>query len=186
MATNLDEFYAEIGQDKAETEAANKRTEDYQAQYRQRLLDNQLESAYRDAGGLDGDAFQALKNSLSCKIDGEQIYILDSSGGIEKNADGTPKTLAEKITEVKRHPVYQSFFKPDSTTPQTADNKPSLAPGQYHYTHEQARNGKIKMEDIASGKAVLADGGKQPSQPNMDGYRQQTKVVNIDDILKGK
>jgi hypothetical protein len=185
MISNDEEYYAEVAQLKAETEAANKQTEDAKAKSKQLLLDSQLESVYRDAGGISGDAFQALKNSLNCEIDGDKIIIRDSSGNIETNPDGSPKTLVEKMSEAKRHPVYQSFFKPDSTPPQNADSKSQLAPGQFYYTREQARNGKIRMEDINSGKAVLAD-EEQYNQMDTEGFRQQTKTVNIDDILRGK
>ncbi|MEG4218679.1 hypothetical protein, partial [Microcoleus sp. Pol14C4] len=129
MITNDDEFQAEKAKLQAETAAANKRYEDTQVQRQKVLLDSHLEAAYRDAGGISGDAFEALKNSLNCRIDGDRIVILDSSGNIETNADGSPKNLSQKMTEAKQHPVYQSFFKPDSTTPQNANSKPQLAPG---------------------------------------------------------
>jgi hypothetical protein len=186
MISNEEEFHAEKARLQAETAAANKRFEDIQIQRQQFLLDSQLEDAYASAGGISGadnEAFQTVKSLLKCEIDDGRIVIRDRFGDIEKNADGTPKSIAEKMA--KQNPTCKSFFKADSATPQNADGRSQLEPGQYYYTREQARNGKIKLEDINSGKAVLSDEGKEYKE-NMEGFRQQTKKVNIDDILGNK
>jgi hypothetical protein len=185
MISNEEEFHAEKARLQAETAAANKRFEDIQVQRQQFLLDSQLESAFSAAGGIGTDdaAFQAVKTILNCEIEGDRIIIRDRSGNIEKNADGTPKSIAEKMTELKQNPTCKSFFKADAAALKSPGNKPPLAAGQYYYTQEQAMAGKVKIEDINSGKAVA-----EPRKPNtpMEGFRQQTKVVNPEKILRGE
>jgi hypothetical protein len=186
MINSEEEFQAEKTRLQVEAAAANKRFEEAQTKKQQLLVDTQLQSAYSEAGGIGADddgAYQAIKSYLKIEIEDGQIVIKDKWGEIEKNADGTAKSVQQKMAELKKNPTFKTFFKADAVESKKPEDKPPLSPGQYYFSREQAMAGKVKIEDINSGKAV-----PEPRKPNtpMEGLAQRTKTVNPEKILRGE
>lgn len=176
---NVDEFYAERADLIAQKEAADKRFEEVQAQTQELTLDTQLEAAYRELGGIgnddDREAYEAIKRHLEGSLrfeDGRPVFF-DERGVIEFGADG-PKTVAEKVAELKQHPTYKQFFSADTNSPQANNSQPKI------YSRQDARDGKASIEDIAFGRASVENSSGVPD------FVPHTKKVNVNELAKLK
>lgn len=177
-----EQFHAEKARLLAETEAADKRSEGLKTQLHELKLDTQFRTAYAEAGGIRTDddlaAYEAVSGHLKTRMEienGRPVF-LDSDGLVELGQYG-PKTLAEKMQELKSSSTFKGFFKDVAVTENqpAQDNQPQ--PGTY--TRQQALKGKVSMRDIASGKAQI-EGSIQPPT------KSDTKVVSASDIAKSK
>jgi hypothetical protein len=162
MINSQEEFQAEKSRLLTETAAANKRAEEAQTKKQQLLLDNQLETAYSESGGIgtDTEAYQAIKSILKIELENGEIVIKDRWGETERNADGTAKSVKQKMAELKQHPTFKGFFSGDGSSSQDGGNSQQTEPKTY--TRDQARNGKVSMDDIAAGKLKLEGVDESP------------------------
>jgi hypothetical protein len=179
MISNEEEFHAEKARLQVEAAAANKRFEDAQSKKQQLILDTHLESAYAESGGIstDSEAYQAIKNHLKIELQDGEIVIKDKWGEIERNADGTAKSVRQKMTELKRTETFKGFFSSGDSSPQDGNSSQQENQTQT-YTREQARAGKVNIADIASGKIQL-----ESTQPSI---RPDAKVVDADKVANLK
>ncbi len=175
---NEDEFYAEKAQLIAEKEAAEKRYQEVQTQTQELALEAQLSAAYAESGGIgndtDREAYEAIKRHLKdgkLQFENGQPVFVDDKGLIELGNNG-PKTIGEKVQELKRHPTFKHFFSAE------ADNRTDQPTGPQTYTREQAIKGKVNINDIASGKIQME--GTQP------GVKPDAKVVSASEVAKLK
>jgi hypothetical protein len=87
----------------------------------------------------------------------DRIVVVDSSGQPELNGEGKPKTIYEKMLELKSGKTLGSFFQSDEDLPRGGGMSGSFGNGKGApaYTRDQARLGKASIDDIASGKAFV-------------------------------
>jgi HD-GYP domain-containing protein (c-di-GMP phosphodiesterase class II) len=87
----------------------------------------------------------------------DRIVVVDSSGQPELNGEGKPKTVYEKMLELKSGKTLGSFFQSDEDLPRGGGMSGSFGSGKSApaYTRDQARLGKASIDDIASGKAFV-------------------------------
>lgn len=174
---NEEQFQTEKAQLIAQAEAATKRYEETQAQTQELILNTQFDAAFKELGGIgsdtDRDAYDAIMRQLksNMKFEKGQPVFVDEFGDIEQGQYG-PKTVREKLAEVKQTSAYKPFFSCDAGT--QADQ----ASGPKTYKLEDARNGKASIEDIASGK-IQAEGVDSARKPD-------TKRVSPEQIAKFK
>lgn len=181
---NEEQFQAEKAQLIAQAEAATKRYEETQAQTQELMLDTQLEAAYKELGGIgnndDREAYDAIKRHLKegerMQFENGKYVFFDERGVIEFGSNG-PKTIAEKVAELKQTPAYKPFFS-GGTSKQTDSN--SQQPETKTYTREDARRGKASINDIASGKASVENSSSKPD------FVPHTKKINATKLAKGK
>jgi hypothetical protein len=180
MILNEDEFYQDKAQSLAEKEIAINREKEALAKIEKLKLDTQLEAAYAEAGGItsgeDADAFQTIKSLLKTEIKDGEIVLKDQFGEIEKNADGTAKSVRQKMRDLRRNPTLKGFFSNDAENSQEESDSQQVA--QQSYTREDARKGKANINDIASGKIQL-EGAEDSRKPD-------TRKVNADNIANMK
>jgi hypothetical protein len=130
---------------------------------------NQLGAAFRQTGGLESvsvpDGVEAIDPlNLLVSHFGDRVKFMDNKavlfdhlGREERNADGKPKTLSEKMQELKKGSLG-NLFKADNQnsgngTRQTMtrnDGKQMTV-----YTNEQAATGKADMNAVRRGEAVI-------------------------------
>jgi hypothetical protein len=172
MASNLDEYYAERDKEQAQTADALNREKESLAKIDQLKINSQLEAAYREAGGIDtteDEAYQAIRNYVNLDLVDGQVVVRDRQGNIERNTDGTVKSVDQKLAELKRTEGFKGCFAGDGGDPQENSNSPQ--PEKRTYTAEEARAGKVNIEDIAFGRIVL-EGVDETRKPD-------TKVVDV-------
>jgi hypothetical protein len=173
---NEDEFYAEKSRLLAEKEEAEKRTEELQAQTQELKLDTQFREAYTGAGGSgDSEAYEMVKRFLGdrMQVENGQPVFLDRDGLVELGEYG-PKSLAEKMAELKRIPTFKGFFSGGADQTDNNSQQPKT------YTREDARSGKASINDIASGKASVENTSDRPE------FVPAAKRVSITEIAKLK
>ncbi|MEG4589706.1 hypothetical protein QUA54_31495 [Microcoleus sp. MOSTC5] len=181
---NEEQFHAEKSRLLAETAAAEKRTKEAKTQLQELALDTQLRTAYAESGGIgndaDREAYEAIKRHLrdgeKLQFENGQPVFIDDRGVIEFGDDGKPKTVAQKMSELKQHPTFRHFF--SSGADQTDSN--SQQPETKTYTREDARRGKASINDIASGKASVENSSSKPD------FVPHTKKINATKLAKGK
>lgn len=130
-----------------------------------------LGQAFRMAGGIENtqaiegteviNPIDLIKNYLGSRLkrEGDQLVLLDQFGKPEKNTDGKPKSLSEKMIELKKGSLG-TLFRAESTASGggaqqsmvTADGRQKIV-----YTRAQAMSGMADMAKIASGEAVIID-----------------------------
>jgi hypothetical protein len=176
---NEDEFYAEKSRLLAEKEEAEKRTEELQAQTQELKLDTQFREAYTGAGGSgDSEAYEMVKRFLGdrMQVENGQPVFLDRDGLVELGEYG-PKSLAEKMAELKRIPTFKGFF--SGGADQTDSNQ---QPETKTYTREEVLGGKANINDIASGKAIVGDAGEYTKKTKHD----HAKKINASELANLK
>jgi hypothetical protein len=142
-----------------------------ESNYNQLLIKDQLGKAFRAAGGIedikpiDGveqvNPIDLLSTFLAprIKFDNGKVTLLDAMGREEKNAEGKPKTLSEKMFELKRG-SFPNLFRAESTASGSGapanmtrfDGKALTV-----YTRAQARAGRADMAAVARGEAIIMD-----------------------------
>lgn len=157
---------------KQETEAKVKEADQWKNNYNDLLTRTAIERAFFEAGGrhstfdLDSPGaeeippIEAINQILQPRTRIEEsgrVLVLDRYNQTEYNAEGKPKTLAEKMAEIKKGSMG-SLFEPENnasgggrspTTYQSGSNTSPI------YSREQARLGKASIDAIASGKALV-------------------------------
>jgi hypothetical protein len=123
------------------------------------LIEKGLIEAFSRAGGRqpakwddpnEPSPLLAVKQLLKDKI------AFTSNGLImkdEKHPNGKPKTLDDKLKELKTTQISGYLF--NSSEPQQQQQQQSQQATKPTYTREQARKGKASINDIASGKADI-------------------------------
>jgi hypothetical protein len=176
-----EEFEQERNRFKAEAEVAKAKAAEFEAKYKNLLLESKIAAAFVESGGRkpktdDGglsplDAVMAvLKEKI--EVDGDAITFKNQWGRTELNSEGRPKTLGEKMAELKKGPMG-GLFEPENTnagSDQSGTNifKDGRVNEAFGYeatdrnrvtaktfTVEQARKGRASIDDIASGRAVI-------------------------------
>jgi hypothetical protein len=111
---------------------------------------------------IEGDPtpLEAVMNLIKPKtqvLDG-RVVVVDRTGSPELNNEGKPKSLVEKMFELKKGTLGVFFEDENSATgggmkspPTTNYNGKSVI----IYTKEQVRQGKASIDAIASGKAFV-------------------------------
>ena len=122
---NEDEFYAEKTKYQAETEALKKQAQETQQKMQDMLLDNALKDAFTESGGRwdaangGGDTpFEVVRAYLKngrCEFKNKQIIFKNSYGNIEYGADGNPKSVFQKMNELKKSATFKPFFLGDDS-----------------------------------------------------------------------
>lgn len=181
MAINSeDEFHAEKNKLLSEAEAANKRAEEARTKIAELKLDTQFREVYTGAGGSgDSEAYEMVKRFLGdrMQVENGQPVFLDKDGLVELGEHG-PKSLTEKMAELKQIPTFKGFFSGGTSSNQTDSN--SQQPATKTYTREDARRGKASINDIASGRASVENTSSQPD------FVPHAKKVNATKLAKGK
>ena len=175
---NEEEFHAEKSRLLAEKEGAEKRTVELQAQAQELVLDTQLHEAYAEIGGIgsddDREAYEAIKRYLKdgrMQFENGQPIFLEN-GLIELASDGSPKTVAQKMLELKQHSTFRHFFYADTSQANSDSQQPKT------FKREDAQRGKISIDDIASGKIQME---------NVDAREKPDfKVVSADKVANLK
>jgi hypothetical protein len=131
----------------------------------------QLGQAFRSAGGIedvqpvDGaevvQPIDLIKSYLGSRLkrEGDQLVLLDTLGKPEKNADGKPKSLGEKMIELKKGSLGNLFRAESTASGGGAPPSMVMSDGRQKivYTRAQTMNGTADMAKIASGEAVVID-----------------------------
>jgi hypothetical protein len=140
--------------------------------YNSLLIKDQLGKAFRSAGGIEDispiegaeqiNPLELLANYLGhrIKLDNGRVILMDSVGREEKNADGKPKSLGEKMFELKRGSLGNLFRAENTASGNGSPTNMVRADGKQLtvYTKAQARAGKADMSAIARGEAIIVDG----------------------------
>jgi hypothetical protein len=143
-----------------------------QTNYDSLLVKDQLGKAFRAAGGIEDiqpiegaeqiNPLELLANYLGhrIKLDNGRVILMDSVGREEKNADGKPKSLGEKMFELKRGSLGNLFRAENTSSGNGSPTNMVRADGKQMtvYTKAQARAGKADMSAIARGEAIIVDG----------------------------
>lgn len=166
------EFAVLREQYRAEAEAAKKDANSWKGRYDELQIKTAVESAFFNNGGRkssidlsaqgveaeDITPVEAVLSILKEKIqiqDGK-IVLLNSVGSVELNSEGRPKTITEKILELKKGSMG-TLFDPENTnsgsgmTPTTTYNGKMVK----IFSRAQARQGAASIDDIADGKAFV-------------------------------
>ena len=155
-------------QAKTETEKYKQEAERTKGQLDNLIIKTAFESAFYTQGGqrpltgaLEGEiaspvgtALSYLKDRIRLK-DGE-IVVTDPAGQIEINKEGKPKTIAEKLEELKQT-SWGFLFMPENNASGSGMLSSYGAPptGARVYSAESARQGRASIDDIAAGKAQV-------------------------------
>lgn len=158
---------------KSGEEAAIRERDEMRQKYEITVIENAIRNAFFENGGRkpailessEGGSFEDIPpveviiNQLRARmkiVDG-RVCIVDRVGSVEHTENGRPKTLSEKMQELRKgslgtlfEPVNDS--KGGGMSPQTA----SIGGKQVKvYTRKQAMAGQVPMAEIASGAAVI-------------------------------
>jgi hypothetical protein len=153
-----------------ESEASKKKAENWQRKYEQTVVETAIKTAFYDQGGRksgydlesqgidDVAPVDAIMTLLSPRIKLEEgrVVITSRTGEVETNSEGRPKTLGEKMLELRKGSMG-ALFEPESRS-SGSGMTPTFSSGGQNYklfSREQARNGKASIDDIAAGRAVI-------------------------------
>lgn len=98
---------------------------------------------------------------MSCvREENDEIFFVDKNGNIETDSQGVPLTLAGKMQRIQQSLSYSSCFKSDNNnigmgTPTGTKN--NYTKGASVRSAKDMATGKVKLEDILNGKAVIRD-----------------------------
>lgn len=130
---------------------------------------DQLGHAFRATGGLESipvpegaeqvDPLNLLISYLGDRvklIDGKSV-LHDNYGREEKNAEGKPKTLSEKMLELKRGSLGNLFRAESNASGNDSRTTMTRTDGTQMivYTVQQAAEGKADMEKVRKGQAMI-------------------------------
>ncbi len=156
---------------RVQTEAATKRAEEAHHQLEALTIRTATEKAFFESGGRKstfdlsaqgGEDIAPVEAMLALfrgrvRLEEGKVVILNSVGGVELNSEGRPKSLTEKMSEIKKGSMG-SLFAPENNNSGSGMN-PTTTNYQGKqvklFSREQARSGKASMSDIASGKAFV-------------------------------
>lgn len=94
------------------------------------------------------------------RVDEDGLYLVDKNENVEMDNMGARLSLASKMQQLKNAGSYQSCFKSDNNnigmgTPSGSKN--NYAKGASVRSSKDMATGKVKLEDILNGKAVIRD-----------------------------
>jgi len=144
------------------------------------LLDNALKDAFTESGGRwdagngGGDTpFEIVRAYLKngrCELKDKQIIFKNQFGNIEYGADGNPKSVYQKMSELKQTATFKPFFLGSNNNSSndsyavndslqkfdgSGESQQQQQTGRKTYTKDEARRGKASIDDIASGRADI-------------------------------
>jgi hypothetical protein len=154
-----------------QTQDALQREQEAQTRFTELVVDTAIKEAFFQAGGkrqsfnidtIEGDPtpLEAVMNLIKPKItvvDG-RVAVIDRTGSPELNNEGKPKSLVEKMLELRKGTLGVFFDDDNSATGTGMKNPPTT---NYNgkpvtiYTKEQVRQGKANIDAIASGRAFV-------------------------------
>lgn len=154
----------------------------------EQMIELHLQTAYKEAGGIvgkdDNHAYEIVRNHLKqgnkIKFENGVPVFVKNDGFVELRDNGQPKTITDKILELKSVSPFKFFFtnsqQPDNSKPKT-------------YSRYDAQRGRVNIDDIVKGTIVLSDDAKNlpeiEKRYNRTDFQIPTKVVNVAKILKG-
>lgn len=151
---------------------ANKRTaQTWQQKYETTVLETAIKTAFYDQGGRksgydlesqgidDVAPVEAILNLIAprVKVEEGKLVITGRSGEVELNSDGRPKTISEKMLELRKGSMG-ALFEPESRASGSGMSPTFASSDGKNYklfSREQARSGKASIDDIAAGKALI-------------------------------
>ena len=156
---------------RVQTEAANRKAEEAHAALEALTIRTATEKAFYENGGRKssfdlsvqgGEDIAPVEAVLALfrgrvKLEDGKVVILNSVGSVEMNAEGRPKTLGEKMLEIRKGSMG-ALFSPENTNSGSGMNPTTTNHNGQPvklYSKEQARNGKANIEDIAFGRAYV-------------------------------
>lgn len=155
-----------------EAETARKQAAELKNEINNLRMTTAIEKAFFEAGGRKSSfdlsaqgmeditpveaILSVFRNRIKLEEDGKIVF-LNAVGNIEINSEGRPKTISEKMIELKKGSMG-TLFEPENTNSGTGAT-PTMANSNGKqvkvYSAEQARNGRASINDIASGKAII-------------------------------
>jgi len=147
------------------------------------LLDNALKDGFTESGGRwdaaegKGDSpFEVVRAYLKngrCELKDKQLIFKNKFGNIEYESDGNPKSVYDKMNKLKQSATFKPFFVGGNSTSNNNSNSSRAVndslqkfndgsesqqqqqTGRKSYTHDQARQGKASINDIANGRLIF-------------------------------
>jgi hypothetical protein len=130
---------------------------------------NQLGAAFRQTGGLESipvpdgveavDPLNLLVNHFGDRVKfiDNKAVLFDHLGREERNPDGKPKTLSEKMQELKKGSLGNLFEADNKNSGNGTRQTMTRNDGKQMvvYTKEQAASGKADMNAVRRGEAVI-------------------------------
>ena len=177
-----DEFNIEKQRLQQETQAPKQQAQETQQKMQEILLDMAFKDAFTESGGRwdaasDGgqtsfDVVRAYLKNGRCELKDKQIIFKNLWGNIELDSDGQPKSVYQKMSELKQTTTFKPFFLGgdnnsnngshavnDSLQKFDASGEPQqqqpTQTGRKSFTREQARLGKADIKAIARGDADI-------------------------------
>lgn len=156
----------------AETESQAKAAQEWQERHNSLVVETAVRSAFFSAGGRQGTGEFSLESGLEdippvdtmlsvlkprINLQDGKVVITDRTGSVELNKDGRPKSLQEKMVELRRGSMG-ALFEPENKASGGGMTSPTTSYGGKNYrifSKEEARSGKASIDDIASGKAFV-------------------------------
>jgi hypothetical protein len=127
-----------------------------------------------DAANGGGDTpFEIVRAYLKngrCGLKDKQIIFKNQFGNIEYGADGNPKSVYQKMSELKQTATFKPFFLGSNNNSSndsyavndslqkfdgSGESQQQQQTGRKTYTKDEARRGKASIDDIASGRADI-------------------------------
>lgn len=154
-----------------EAETARKQATDFKNQLNSVITRTAIERAFFEAGGRKSSfdlsaqgmediapveaILSVFQNRIKLEEDGKIVF-LNAVGNIELNSEGRPKSIGEKMLELRKGSMG-ALFEPENNNSGTGATPTVSSNGRQvkAFSIEQARNGRASMNDIASGKAII-------------------------------
>lgn len=153
-----------------ESEISKKTAEGWRQKYEQTILETAVKSAFYDQGGRksgydlesqgidDVAPVEAILNLLAprIKLDEGRLVITSRTGEVEINSEGRPKSLSEKMLELRKGSMG-ALFEPESRASGGGMSASVTSDGQRYklFSRDQARSGRASIDDIAAGRAII-------------------------------
>lgn len=153
-----------------ESEVSRKTAENWRQKYEQTVLETAIKSTFYDQGGrksgydLESEGIddvapvEAILNLLTprIKLDEGRLVITGRTGEVELNNEGRPKSLSEKMLELRKGSMG-ALFEPESRASGSGMVATVTSDGQKYklFSRDQARSGRASIDDIAAGRAII-------------------------------
>lgn len=152
-----------------ETDASRKLAADWQVKYETTVVETAIKTSFFENGGKkntysfedggeDVPPVEAILNLLRprIKLEDGKVIILSRSGEVELNAEGRPKSLTEKMLELRKGSMG-ALFDPQTNAAGSGMLPTTTHNGQQYkvFSKDQARSGRASIDDLASGKALV-------------------------------